>query len=178
MEMGSLGKIAFFLFAHTIGILAFFYIYNDAIKRYPTKTYALLWAIPSYFAALLVIFFYFIFRFPIVNENAKKLTTKNKLIIYIIPLIIILMFVFLPDSYSRGSKYLNNKKYAEAEAVFTECIKKDSSDIPAYKYRILSYIGLKEYDKAWEDVNTVKRLGSKVEDRLLNLLEKLSGRNH
>jgi len=171
------GIIIFLLFAHTIGMLASFYVYNDAIKRYPTKTYALLWAIPTYFAALVVIFFYFIFRFPVINENVKKLTTKNKVIIYIIPLIIGLIFIFSPNSYTKGVKYLDNKKYVEAEVTFTECIKKNSSDISAYKYRILSYIGLKEYDKAWEDVNTVKKLGGEVENELLNLLEKLSSRN-
>ena len=51
------------------------------------------------------------------------------------------------------------------------------NDPRVYNSRALVFIQMKSYDKAWEDVHTLQKLQMKVDDGLLRLLKKESGRD-
>ena len=94
--MNLLGYLIMLFIAHNIGIFGAFYVYDDARKRYPSRIWAIGWAIPVYFLFIIFMFFYLIFRPPAVFEGIPKLSLWKKVLIYFIsfPLVIILFIIW------------------------------------------------------------------------------------
>ena len=65
------------------------------------------------------------------------------------------------DIFERGKKALNNKKYDEAIAAYSEAIKKDPNNVGGYISRIGAYAGKGDDDKALADMNQAIRIGKK-----------------
>lgn len=82
--------------AHTIGVFAAFYVYDDGRKRYPNKFWVLGWAIGTYLAFIIVFWFYLLFRPPVTFFDVSKLSVNKKLLIYFISFPLMLgLIVFL-----------------------------------------------------------------------------------
>ena len=80
MELGTI-LISLFL-AHNVGIFGAFYVYDDARKRYPSKVWAIGWAISVYALFVVFMLFYLIQRPPVVFTDIPKLSLGKKILIY------------------------------------------------------------------------------------------------
>ena len=78
--------------------------------------------------------------------------------------------------FDRGTAHFEKREYADAIAAYTKAIaiKPDYAD--AYYKRALLYYFRLDYDKAWADVKTCRKLGGKVTPGFLAELRKDSGR--
>lgn len=94
--MSPLEIFIIFFIAHNVGIFGAFYVYDDARRRYPSKVWAIGWAIAVYFLFVVFMFFYLIFRPPIVFEGIQKLSLWKKVLIYLIsfPIVISLFIIW------------------------------------------------------------------------------------
>lgn len=94
--MGPLAFLITFFIAHNIGIFGAFYVYDDARKRYPSRFWAIGWAISVYFLLIVFLWFYLLYRPPRVFENIPKLSLWKKILIYFIsfPFVIILFIIW------------------------------------------------------------------------------------
>lgn len=79
--------------AHTIGIFAAFYVWDDGRKRYANKFWVIGWAIGVYLAFIIVFWFYLLFRPPVTFFEVPELSGVKKLLIYFIlfPLVVALI---------------------------------------------------------------------------------------
>ena len=76
--------LAAILIAHTVGIFAAFYIYDDGRKRYASKFWVIGWAIGVYLAFIIVFWFYLLSRPPVTFFDAPELSGGKKLLIYFV----------------------------------------------------------------------------------------------
>ena len=76
---------------------------------------------------------------------------------------------------NRGSAYAQQGDYIQAISDFTKAIGINSNDPVAYHNRAVAYYCLKEYDKAWGDVNMVKEIGGTVNPEVIRVLEEAAG---
>ncbi|MCX5712534.1 MAG: tetratricopeptide repeat protein, partial [Candidatus Omnitrophica bacterium] len=79
--------------------------------------------------------------------------------------------------YNRGLAYLKQGKSAQAIPDFNKVIEINPKDPEAYRNRAIAYHGIKEYNKAWEDVHKAEGLGYTVSPKFLNILKEESGRD-
>ena len=79
-----LNWLAIMLIAHTIGIFAAFYVYDDGRKRYASKFWVIGWAIGVYLAFIIVFWFYLLSRPPATFFDAPELSRRKKLLIYFV----------------------------------------------------------------------------------------------
>lgn len=95
MRLGLEGTLLLLFLAHNVGIFGAFYVYDDARTRYPSKVWALGWAISVYILFIVFMFFYLIQRPPVVFANIPKLSLRKKTLIYFtsFPLFIILIII-------------------------------------------------------------------------------------
>jgi len=61
-------------------------------------------------------------------------------------------------------------------ADFAKALELDPNDANTYDSRALTYCRLKQYDNAWQDVRTCRRLGGTPDPKLLEILTTASGR--
>jgi tetratricopeptide (TPR) repeat protein len=77
---------------------------------------------------------------------------------------------------NRGSAYAQQGDYIQAISDFTKAIGLNPNDPVAYHNRAVAYFGLKQYDKAWGDVNMVKEIGATVNPEVLKMLKEVTGK--
>lgn len=82
--------------------------------------------------------------------------------------------------YRRGTTYYEKNEYDKAIADFSKGIESDPKNAAEYYlYRAIAYSSKKDYDKSWEDVHTIEKLGGKPLPELkkfIEVLKKESGR--
>jgi len=78
---------------------------------------------------------------------------------------------------NRGHAYAEQGNMAQALFDYTHAIEHNAFYVKAYNNRGLIYYLLKKYDKAWEDVHTIKAVGGDVDPYFLQDLKKASGRD-
>ena len=76
---------------------------------------------------------------------------------------------------NRGSAYAQQGDYIQAISDFTKAIGINSNDPVAYHNRAVAYFGLKQYDRAWGDVNMVKEIGATVNPEIIKMLKEATG---
>ncbi len=82
------------------------------------------------------------------------------------------------DAYSnRGFIYGSQGQLAQALADFNKAIALNPHFGDAYNNRAFAYFQLKEYQKAWEDVQTARTLGTAVNPGFIDALKRASGEN-
>jgi tetratricopeptide (TPR) repeat protein len=86
------------------------------------------------------------------------------------------------DSYfRRGSAFFNKKDYDGAIADFTKAMEVDPANARNYYFnRSVIYSVKKDYDKSWEDIHSIEKLGGMTSpefDEFLRVLKKESGRD-
>jgi tetratricopeptide (TPR) repeat protein len=77
----------------------------------------------------------------------------------------------------RSSLWWAKENWPNAISDLNRAIQLMPKDSTVYNSRALVFIRMKLYDKAWEDVYTIRRLGGKVDDGLLNMLRRESARD-
>ena len=77
---------------------------------------------------------------------------------------------------NRGSAYAQQGDYIQAIDDFTKAIGINSNDPVAYHNRAVAYFGLKQYDRAWGDVNMVKEIGATVNPEIIRMLKEATGK--
>jgi len=77
---------------------------------------------------------------------------------------------------NRGSAYAQQGDYIQAISDFTKAIGINSNDPVAYHNRAVAYFGLKQYDRAWGDVNMVKEIGATVNPEIIRMLKEATGK--
>jgi tetratricopeptide (TPR) repeat protein len=78
--------------------------------------------------------------------------------------------------YNRGLAYQNQGNLNQAISEYTKAIQINSNYAQAYNNRTVVYFLNREYDKSWEDVHKIEKLGGKVHPEFLGELKKASGR--
>jgi len=78
--------------------------------------------------------------------------------------------------YNRGYAYVKNGDFKRAVEDFTRAIEVRPDLAQAYDARAGAYCSLREYDKAWADVNLCRRLGGTPNPGLLQNLARASGK--
>ncbi len=78
---------------------------------------------------------------------------------------------------NRGSAFAQQGDYIQAISDFTKAIGINSHDPAAYHNRAVAYYCLKEYDRAWGDVNMVKEIGATVNPEIIRLLKEATGKD-
>lgn len=78
--------------------------------------------------------------------------------------------------YNRGIVYYYRDELDMAIADWTRTIEIDSGYAQAYQKRAFGYFKQQAYDKAWDDVRAVKKLGYGVDSNFLENLKSASGR--
>ena len=78
---------------------------------------------------------------------------------------------------NHGSAYAQQGDYIQAISDFTKAIGINSNDPVAYHNRAVAYFGLKQYDRAWGDVNMVKEIGATVNPEIIRMLKEATGEN-
>jgi len=76
---------------------------------------------------------------------------------------------------NRGSAYAQQGDYIQAISDFTKAIGINPNDPVAYHNRGVAYFGLKQYDRAWGDVNMVKEIGATVNPEIIKMLKDVTG---
>ena len=77
---------------------------------------------------------------------------------------------------NRGSAYAQQGDYIQAISDFTKAIGINSNDPVAYHNRAVAYYCLKQYDRAWGDVNMVKEIGATVNPEIIQMLKEATGK--
>ena len=77
---------------------------------------------------------------------------------------------------NRGSAYAQQGDYIQAISDFTKAIGINSNDPVAYHNRAVAYCCLKQFDRAWGDVNTVKEIGATVNPEIIKMLKEATGK--
>jgi tetratricopeptide (TPR) repeat protein len=78
--------------------------------------------------------------------------------------------------YNRASTYVGNRMYREAVEDFSRAIDlRREGD--TFNNRAVCYAQLRQYDKAWADIDTCRQLGFEPHPRFLRILEQASGRS-
>lgn len=77
---------------------------------------------------------------------------------------------------NRGSAYAQQGDYIQAISDFTKAIGINSNDPVAYHNRAVAYFCLKQYDRAWGDVNMVKEIGATVNPEIIEMLKEATGK--
>ncbi len=75
---------------------------------------------------------------------------------------------------------MDQKELDSSIVIFSAAIKKNRNYAGTYYNRALAYFYKKDYDKSWKDVHQAERLGIEVNQRFLELIDKLkkaSGRD-
>lgn len=80
--------------AHIIGCLCAFYVYNDSLKRYPSRYYGIAWSVLTYLASFLVLAAYMIIRPPEIFSGSHEISGKTKSIIIGAPIVAIVLLWF------------------------------------------------------------------------------------
>lgn len=80
--------------------------------------------------------------------------------------------------YNLGFIFFKKGNLENALLNYSKAIKINPKDIEALNDRAIVYYYLKEYDKARDDVNEVRNLGSAVNPLLINALKQATGENH
>jgi tetratricopeptide (TPR) repeat protein len=75
---------------------------------------------------------------------------------------------------NRGHAYAQKGNLTQAIFDYTHAIENNAFYVKAYNNRGLAYYQLKEYKKAWADVNTIKAVGGTVDPYFLEDLKKVS----
>jgi tetratricopeptide (TPR) repeat protein len=78
---------------------------------------------------------------------------------------------------NRGHAYAQKGNSTQAVFDYTHAIENNAFYVKAYNNRGLAYYQLKEYDKAWADVRTIKAVGGDVDPYFLQDLMKASGKD-
>jgi tetratricopeptide (TPR) repeat protein len=76
---------------------------------------------------------------------------------------------------NRGSAYAQQGDYIQAISDFTKAIGINSNNPVAYHNRAVAYFGLKQFDRAWADVNMVKEIGATVNPEIIRMLKEVAG---
>ena len=77
---------------------------------------------------------------------------------------------------NRGSAYAQQGDYIQAISDFTKAIGINSNDPVAYHNRAVAYYCLKQFDRAWGDVNMVKKIGATVNPEVMQMLKEATGK--
>lgn len=75
---------------------------------------------------------------------------------------------------NRATVYGRQGKFPEAIADYNKSIELNPKFAPAFEYRAVSYYNLKQYQKAWDDVHQVERLGAAVNPEFIKVLKNAS----
>ena len=75
---------------------------------------------------------------------------------------------------NRGHAYAEEGDFSQAIFDYTKAIELNAFYVKAYNNREIVYYKLKEYDKAWADVNTVKAIGGTIDPYFIEDLKKAS----
>ena len=78
--------------------------------------------------------------------------------------------------YNRGLAYQKQGNLNQAISDYNRAIQINPNYVQAYNNRTVVYFLNREYDKSWEDVHKVEKLGGKVHPEFLEELKKASGR--
>ena len=73
--------------------------------------------------------------------------------------------------------YSDKDEYDRAIADYTKAIALNPDDADTYYNRAITYSIKRDYQKAWVDVRTCRRLGGQVNPKMIELLTKASGRS-
>ena len=76
---------------------------------------------------------------------------------------------------NRGSAYAQQGNFIQALADFTKAIDLSPNDPVAYHNRAVVFYQFKEYDKAWDDVHKVQKIGATVNPEIIRMLKEVSG---
>ena len=76
-----------------------------------------------------------------------------------------------------GLMYFKNGSLSQAMSEYNNALKLNSKFAEAYNNRAIVYYTLKEYDKAWGDLNRARASGFLVNPDFLKALEEASGVN-
>ena len=77
---------------------------------------------------------------------------------------------------NRAKVYTREGRYGEALADLEEAIRLNPEFAPAYGSRAAVYLAMQDYDKAWANVKTCRRLGTEPPREFLQALINASGR--
>jgi tetratricopeptide (TPR) repeat protein len=83
---------------------------------------------------------------------------------------------FADTYYNLGFIYYKQGNFTQAAANYSKVIVINPKDTEAYNNRAVSYFQLKEYDKAWGDVDKAEELGAAVNPQLISALKQVTGR--
>ena len=76
----------------------------------------------------------------------------------------------------RGLSYYNQEDFAKALADFTKAIAINGQDGELFNYRTKTYVQLRNYAKAWDDLRKAEKLGvefdAKYKDALRTMMER------
>ena len=75
----------------------------------------------------------------------------------------------------RGSAYGEQGNLTRAMADFTKAIDLSPNDPVAYHNRAVVLYQFKEYDKAWDDVRKVQKIGATVNPEIIRMLKEATG---
>ncbi len=103
----------------------------------------------------------------------------------ILPILILFLTIsaFAKESAEKyleqGVAYDKQGKIAKAIDYYSKAIETDPNRVEAYYARALDYYMIREWNKAWADVNKVDRLGTKVRfpEQFILDLKRASGRD-
>ena len=68
---------------------------------------------------------------------------------------------------------MDQKELDSSISIFSAAINKNRNHAGTYYNRALAYFYKKDYDKSWKDIHEAKRLGIEVNQRFLELVDKL-----
>jgi len=76
---------------------------------------------------------------------------------------------------NRGSAYAQQGNFIQALSDFTKAIDLSPNDPVAYHNRAVVFYQFKEYDRAWEDVRKVQKIGATVNPEIIRMLKEATG---